>query len=104
MDIYQVLVSRYGDKLWELYEFKYEGLVWKDESPKPTKKELESLINIVAYENELEKIKKLRHEEYVKPGGPDSIFMKYQRGEASKEEWEQSILNVKQSYPYPTRV
>ena len=87
MSIYDVLVARYGDKLWELHEFDYDGLVWKDESPKPTKKELESQVKDVLYEKELAYIKKQRHESYTKPGGQDSIFMKYLRVEDTKEEW-----------------
>ena len=104
MDIYEVLVARYGDKLWELHEFEYDGIIWKDKSPKPTKKELEDQVNDVVYEKELLAIKKQRHSAYISPDGPDAIFMKWQRGEATKEEWEQSIQDVKNMYPYPSSV
>lgn len=101
MSIYDVLVKRYGDKLWELHEFEYDGLIWKDESPKPTKEELEKQESEVFYENELEKIKKLRHEAYTAPGGSDSLYMKYQRGEATKQEWLDMVNQINLLYPYP---
>lgn len=55
MDISWVLKKRYSDKLWELHEFDYEGLVWKDESDKPTREELESQYDEVLEEIRLEK-------------------------------------------------
>lgn len=104
MSIYDVLVARYADKLWELHNFEYDGLVWKDNSEKPTREELESQISQVVYEKEILAIKKQRHAAYISPNGPDAIFMKWQRGEATKEEWQQSIQDVKNMYPYPPSV
>jgi hypothetical protein len=32
----------------------------------------------------------------------DPLFFKYQRGEATKEEWEAKIEEIRQRYPYPS--
>jgi len=32
----------------------------------------------------------------------DPLFFKYQRGEATKEEWEAKIEEIRERYPYPS--
>ena len=102
MEIYEVLVARYGDKLWELHEFEYHGLVWKDESPKPTKKELEDQYSEVIYEKQCLIVKQKRQEAYSKIS--DLKFFEYQRGECTKEEWLLEVEKIKKLYPYPSSV
>jgi len=43
IDYSLILVTNYVDKLWTLSGDSYEGLDWRDESPKPTQEELDSL-------------------------------------------------------------
>lgn len=56
------------------------------------------------FKNEILKIefnllqKKYRQISYTKESDP--IFMKYQRGEATKEEWEAKIAEIVARYPY----
>jgi hypothetical protein len=42
MNISQILLTNYAGTEWTLTGSDYEGLEWLDESPKPTKTELES--------------------------------------------------------------
>lgn len=42
--------------------------------------------------------KKYRQEAYQKEADP--LFMKYQRGEATKEEWETKVAQIASRYPY----
>jgi len=43
IDYCLILVKNYADKKWALIGDSYDGLEWKDDSPKPTKAELDSL-------------------------------------------------------------
>jgi len=43
IDYSLILVTNYVDKLWTLNGDSYEGLDWRDESPKPTQEELDAL-------------------------------------------------------------
>jgi len=43
MDIAQILSKRYPDAEWILDGDNYSGLTWLSDTPKPTKKELETL-------------------------------------------------------------
>jgi hypothetical protein len=42
MDVNLVLTNKYPQTRWILVGNEYEGLDWRDDSPKPTKAELES--------------------------------------------------------------
>ena len=42
-DYSQVLTSRYSGKTWTMADFDYDTLEWLDESPKPTREELDVL-------------------------------------------------------------
>jgi len=42
MDINLILTNKYPETLWILVGNDYKGLEWLDDSPKPTKAELES--------------------------------------------------------------
>jgi hypothetical protein len=48
-----------------------------------------------------ETVDALRHAEYVKPGGADSLYMKWQAGEATKDEWLAERERVRLLYPDP---
>lgn len=45
--------------------------------------------------------RELRHQAYTAPDGPDAIFMKWQRGEASEQDWLDAVAAIKQQYPEP---
>lgn len=41
----------------------------------------------------------LRYRAYTAPGGPDSIYMKWQRGDATEQDWLNAVQAVKDQYP-----
>ena len=43
MDIASILQNKFPGKIWTLDGEEYEGLTWLDDSPKPTKEELEAI-------------------------------------------------------------
>lgn len=53
------------------------------------------------YERELATVKLARHAAYTAPDGSDAIFMKYQRDEATKEEWLAAKAAIDEANPYP---
>ena len=55
MNIALILQSKFPNKIWTLDGEDYEGLTWLDDSPKPTKEELEDLVAIVEQEQETAK-------------------------------------------------
>lgn len=46
-------------------------------------------------------VDELRHAAYTAPGGADSIYMKWQRGDATEQEWLDAVAAVKALYPDP---
>lgn len=48
-----------------------------------------------------EQVDTLRHAEYVKPGGADSLYMKWQAGEGTEAEWLAERERVRLLYPDP---
>lgn len=54
-----------------------------------------------AYERALEEVSRARHGAYTAPNGSDAIFMKYQRDEATKEEWLAAKAAIDEANPYP---
>ena len=53
------------------------------------------------YERELAEIRLNRHAAYTAPNGSDAVFMKYQRDEATKEEWLAAKAAIDEANPYP---
>lgn len=54
-----------------------------------------------AYQREYDAVKLARHAAYTAPNGSDAIFMKYQRDEATKEEWLAAKAAIDEANPYP---
>ncbi len=54
-----------------------------------------------AYQRELDAVSLARHAAYTAPNGSDAVFMKYQRDEATKEEWLASKAAIDEALPYP---
>lgn len=53
------------------------------------------------HERNVADITAARHAAYTAPGGSDAIFMKYQRDEATKEEWLAAKAAIDEANPYP---
>lgn len=54
-----------------------------------------------AHQRAMEAVSVARHAAYTAPNGSDAIFMKYQRDEATKEEWLAAKAAIDESLPYP---
>lgn len=54
-----------------------------------------------AYDRDLAAVKLARHAAYTAPDGSDAVFMKYQRDEATKEEWLAAKAAIDEANPYP---
>lgn len=53
------------------------------------------------HERDMEAVSAARHAAYTAPNGSDAIFMKYQRDEATKEEWLAAKAAIDEANPYP---
>jgi len=104
MNIVEILTTNYRGTKWALTGNDYAGLEWLDEeTPKPTEAELKKQWADVQYQTQLADVKAARHLAYTAPNGSDAVFMKYQRGEATKQEWLDAIQVVNDANPYPVK-
>lgn len=53
------------------------------------------------YDRNIADVSLARHAAYTAPNGSDAIFMKYQRDEATKEEWLAAKAAIDEALPYP---
>lgn len=53
------------------------------------------------HQRDIDAVSLQRHAAYTAPGGSDAIFMKYQRDEATKEEWLAAKAAIDDALPYP---
>ena len=103
MDISLILTTNYPETLWALTGTNYSGLEWFDESPKPTEAELEAQWSEVQYKVAYDAVSASRHSAYIAPNGSDAVFMKYQRGEATEQEWLDAVTAINDANPYPVK-
>jgi hypothetical protein len=99
MQIATILTRKYPETLWSCVDNDYTQLDWQDETPKPSKKELEALWPSVLVELETEQAQRMRATAYRETTDP--LFFKYQRGEATEQEWLAAVQAVKDAHPYP---
>jgi len=102
MDIIKILTKKYPGAQWVLSGSDYSGLEWLDESPKPTKKELEALWPEVQAETARAEVERARQAAYQQTADP--LFFEYQRGDATEQEWLDAVQAVKDAHPYPDPV
>jgi len=99
MDIAKILIKKYPNAVWVMNGNSYDDLEWKSELEKPKKEELELYWEEVQKESQLVRARKNRAIAYREESDP--IFMKFQRGEATKQEWLDKIEEIKQRFPKP---
>jgi hypothetical protein len=100
-DFSLILSLRFADKQWSIDGETYEAIDWFDDSPKPSKKELEKLWVDVQYQHQYDAVTVARQFAYQQMSDP--IFMQYQRGEATEKQWLDAVEAVKNANPYPAR-
>lgn len=101
MDITLILSKNYAGSEWTLNGDDYAGLDWLDDSPKPTEAELQAQWADVQYQAQYDLVTKNRQQGYQSTSDP--IFMQYQRGEATEQEWLDAVQAVKDANPYPVQ-
>jgi len=101
MDISLVLTTNYVGSEWSLDGSDYSGLNWISDTPKPTEAELQAQWAEVEYQYEYKQVTAARQVGYASTSDP--IFMQYQRGEATEQEWLDAVQAVKDANPYPVQ-
>lgn len=104
MDIQLILTTNYPGKIWTLIGADYSGLEWLDKSVKPSEAELAKQWPGVQYQVEYDAVTVARHAAYTAPGGSDAVYMQYQRGEATEQEWLDAVQTINDANPYPVKV
>ena len=94
-----ILSTNYLDKKWHMNGDAYEGIVWEDESPKPTQAELDAQWPEVQYKWQCARVSRNRLTAYEQTSDP--IFFEWQRGDATEAEWREAVAKVKLDNPYP---
>ena len=95
-----VLVYAHSDKLWSIKENDYDTLNWRDESPKPTKEELEALWPATQLDSAKRAVDFQRRNAYLAESDP--LYFKWQRGEATEADWLAKIAEIRARFPDPT--
>jgi len=101
-DYVAVLLATRPGSQWALSGDTYDGLTWLDDSPQPTQAELDAAWPQVQHDRAYAQVERDRHDAYTAPGGPDSVFFRWQRGDATEQEYLDSVQAVKDAHPYPT--
>ena len=97
IDYSQILIRNYPHAKWSLNGETYAGLNWLDSSPKPSQEELDALWPQIQTAIKNQQADFNRHNAYVKEADP--LFFKAQRGEATMEEWQAKVAEIKAQYP-----
>jgi hypothetical protein len=97
IDYSLILITNFANKQWIFSGTNYEGLEWHDESPKPTKQELDALWETAKIIDSNNQAKEKRRKDYIAEADP--LFFKAQRGEITIEEWQNKVAEIKLRYP-----
>lgn len=80
-----------------------EIILWENPEPQPSNVEIAKAAKDGAYQREYDAVSQARASAYSKPGGSDGIFFKYQRGEATEQEWLDAVQAINDANPYPVK-
>ena len=97
IDYTLILSKNYAGKQWSLDGESYDGLTWLDASQKPTQAELDALWESTKAAVQNKETQRQRAAAYVAESDP--LFFKAQRGEATMEEWQSKVAEIKTRYP-----
>lgn len=97
IDYAAILTLNYPGTSWTLNGDDYAGLTWLDDTPKPTQAELDAQWPAVAAALAALERSNRRHYAYVIHS--DGVFFRWQRGEATKEEWLAAVAKVQEENP-----
>jgi hypothetical protein len=97
IDYAQILSMNYTGSQWSLDGDSYDGLTWLESSPKPTKSELDAMWESTKATLQNKEAERQRAAAYAAESDP--LFFKAQRGEATMEEWQSKVAEIKAKYP-----
>lgn len=98
MNLPAILDSIRPGASWELHGEEYSGLIWKDEiQSQPSEEECEAAWVELEVTLANAAIDKIRQRQYMLRSDP--LFFKYQRGEATQQEWLDEIAAIRAEYP-----
>jgi hypothetical protein len=98
MDIAMILGQIRPGAKWSIDNNRFETLLWLDDSEPPTYQEILDAWEEVQANVHNQKMEKLRQKAYRDESDP--LFFRYQRGDATREEWLDKIQEIKNRYPY----
>jgi len=98
-DIPAVLNAIRPGTVWELSGSEYAGLVWLDDSPKPTKKTLDDAWPQVEYDRAYVAVEADRRARYQ--AETDGMFFSAQRDGLPLDDWKAAVDAIKADLPYP---
>ena len=99
MNIPSILSKKFPESRWRINGDNYNGLDWLSDDKKPTKEDLESHWEEVQKEAELQQVETNRRNAYRNESDP--LYLKWQRGEATEQEWLDKIEEIKERFPKP---
>jgi hypothetical protein len=94
-----VLAANYPGAQWTLNGDTYDGLTWLDDTPQPTQAELDAAWPHVDYANQCATVEASRLLAYEQTSDP--LYFKWQRGDATEQQWLDAVNAVKNAHPYP---
>ena len=100
IDYAWILTTNYAGAQWTLDGDTYDGLIWLDDTPKPTQAELDAAWPQVNYDNQCAIVEAARLTAYEQQSDP--LYFKWQRGDATEAEWRAAVAKVKADNPYPS--
>lgn len=87
---------------WSMDGTEYDGLIWHDDSPKPTKKTLDDAWPTVEHDLAMDAVRAARQARYQDETDP--LFMKAMRDEedgVTLADWKAAVAAIKADLPYP---
>ena len=103
-DYAAVLSALFPSAEWFIDGEGYEGLAWLSDTDKPTQAELDAAWPQVQRDRAVAQARLERHAAYAAPDGPDAIYLQWQRGDATEQDWLDAIQAVKDAHSYPEPV
>lgn len=77
----------------------YDEIAWLDPRPQPTRDECDNAWPQVKYDDEYAAAERARHAAYQQDADP--VFFRWQRNEATQQEWLDAVKAVDDAHPYP---
>lgn len=104
IDYAHILTTLYPEALWGLNNNDYATLRWNDTNADaaPSQADLDAAWPQVEYDRAYAQARRQRHTAYGQPDGADALFLQWQRGEATEQDWLDAVQAVKDAHPYPS--